>query len=80
MAGAGTGEPISFLCPQERREKRYRDLYHKKHHVIPTGRTKPRRTHSLGQRHGRISYEYRCETCGHVGWSSHYELERLTRR
>lgn len=88
MAGYGTGYPTFFACPQARkiyygtrasrgeavsRTQRERSA----HDVELTGRTKP--TPRNGKGHPRKSwttFEYKC-VCGHVGWSSHKDLERL---
>lgn len=43
-------------------------------HVALTGRT--RLTKHRGQRQSLTSREYKCQDCGHVGWSKHIDLER----
>ena len=40
-----------------------------------TGRTKPNKSRRRGTRASKLSREYKCEDCGHVGWSSHKDLE-----
>lgn len=50
------------------------------HRVTLTGRTKPRRhPRGGGFRSSDVQREYRC-SCGHVGWSSHIDLERMEQR
>lgn len=87
MAGSGTGYPIWFQCAKARRiwygsrrnndEGNERTARERAEHVTElTGRT--RRTPKTGKGHPRKSwttFEYRC-SCGHVGWSSHKNLER----
>lgn len=78
---AGTGQPISFACAIERREKlrvEFGMMLRREHRVIRTGRTRPYRR--IGQGNMRTSttaHEYRC-SCGHVGWSAHVDLPRHT--
>jgi hypothetical protein len=87
MAGYGTGYPIWFQCAKARRiwygprssaaGATRTALERSEHHTELTGRTRP--TPHTGKGHPRKSwttFEYRC-TCGHVGWSSHKNLERL---
>lgn len=77
----GTGYPICFFCA-EARHIYYRDTGRQareraEHVVTLTGRTRP--TKRNGKGHPRKSWttrEYRC-SCGHVGWSSHIDLERM---
>jgi hypothetical protein len=84
----GTGQPYWFMCPTERRARaaawdftakrsRYRG---ERHTVTLTGRTKPNPGHKHGGRTSALSREYRCDVCGHVGWSNHIDLERLEAR
>jgi len=79
---AGTGSPVTFICPVARRNRalwsgvdagRLPDGHDR---VVLTGRTKPSpRQRAVGLRSDSISREYRCE-CGHVGWSNHVDLRR----
>lgn len=78
-ANNGTGQPHFFVCPVERSTRIVRILG--PHRVELTGRTRDesrlRRKHGRGGgRMSRTSREYRCLTCGHVGWSAHVDLER----
>lgn len=87
MAGCGTGYPIFFECSKARRvyygnrsskgEPVTRARQERAAHVVRlTGRTKPT---PHGKGHPRKSWttrEYAC-ACGHVGWSSHVDLERM---
>lgn len=93
MAGYGTGYPSHFACSKAR-EIYYgwrsregsavddgRTSRERRSHVVTlTGRTKP--TKRTGKGHPRKSwttYEYRC-ACGHVGWSSHIDLEKMAEK
>lgn len=84
MAGQGTGQPNWFLCPVNRRANN--DAYYAgrnypvKHRVELTGRTRPNHSRKIGGRTSPVVREYRCLTCGHVGWSNHIELERMEAR
>lgn len=74
---AGTGSPISFVCPKLRRaalaEHRTRVMLDL-HRVERTGRTQPRApAGSLGTRNMLTAFEYRCG-CGHVGWTTHSDI------
>lgn len=69
---AGTGQPITFRCANERREWPKRG----RHSVVRTGRVKKRPYRALGQRMLMEAHEYRCLTCGHVGWSGHVDVLR----
>lgn len=81
---AGTGSPTWFACYQARKIWYFDDVTRtvrerKGHRVTLTGRTKPNPSR---RRNGRVSdllREYRC-SCGHVGWSSHCDLERMEAR
>lgn len=75
----GTGSPIWFHCPVQRRERMWPKPYPEGHEITLTGRTrpfKPSRYHAPGLRSTPLLREYRC-TCGHVGWSNHADLERM---
>lgn len=84
MAGLGTGQPLSFMCSVERRDKwRWRGVPHvlaaRHQPIYRTGRTRSitpgrgRRGESL--RTLAAVHEYRC-ACGHVGWSRHRDVLR----
>jgi len=48
-----------------------------------TGKTRPlyyRRGFSHTARIGKQCVQYRCRTCGHVGWTQHMDGDRLTKR
>lgn len=81
MAGAGTGQPVAFVCPVARRNRDTRTWSLPPGHdrIRLTGRTKPNPGSSVGQRMLTTSSEYRCE-CGHVGWSAHVDLPRRAAR
>lgn len=70
---AGTGYPLWFRCPVQRRERVWPHPYPSGHETVRTGRTKPNRSRKTGASGGRalrVLHEYRC-SCGHVGWTSH---------
>lgn len=67
---SGAGSPIFFRCPVERRLGE-----HVFHDVERTGRVKPYRpSRALGSRSMHERHEYRCRTCGHVGWTNHIDI------
>ena len=79
--------PMYFHCPQWRRDNASypRNIDEQKHHrgltpdhrVRLTGRDRQRRPprHAAPSlRTTFIAREYECETCGHVGWSTHIDL------
>lgn len=47
--------------------------------VVLTGRSKPNTSTRRGHSSNDVSLEYRCQDCGHVGWSTHRDLERKCR-
>lgn len=76
----GTGSPIIFHCPKWRRRWAHtrKAPGSRPHRVELTGRQRPYSPawgNGLGTRSTRISREYRCRDCGHVGWSNHRDLE-----
>ena len=80
MGGFGTGSPIWFHCPKWRARSSFLHLRGPVHEVTLTGRTRAERNkkgHARGPRHGAIAREFRCLTCGHVGWSRHTQLARM---
>jgi hypothetical protein len=74
---AGTGYPLTLRCTRCKvgRPRGGFDLK-------ATGRTKPIPPHKPqgGYRCTNRMIEYKCETCGHVGWSRHSDGERLLKR
>lgn len=90
MAGSGTGVPLWFVCPIERRnlnggvrsyramvESGYEVVERARHTVTRTGRTKPWRPN--GKLHHRMlteHHEYEC-TCGHRGWTRQRDILRF---
>ena len=74
MAGTGTGSPAYFQCPKWRRQ--FHETRGRPHVVELTGREGKPRKYST-PRHGKIPREFRCLTCGHVGWSYHNDLEHM---
>ena len=89
MAGNGTGYPNFFACAKARRiyygsrssrgDDVTRTAEERSAHVVKlTGKTRPAPSPSKGHpRKSKLSRQYEC-SCGHVGWSSHYALERLS--
>lgn len=74
---AGPGSPVFFRCSRCRDSRRFSSKTG--WDVELTGRTRPngaKKGHALGVRSTLISREYRCRDCGHVGWSSHVDLQR----
>jgi hypothetical protein len=91
MAGRGTGSPNYFHCMAWRRENasisaarinQGRARLSPTHTVELTGRTEPYygNKSNLLPRMTRTRREYRCLTCGYVGWSAHKDLERMEAR
>jgi hypothetical protein len=86
MAGFGTGYPNFFECSKARRiyygnrssrgDEVTRTSRERAAHVVTlTGRQRPTKPGKGHPRKSWTTFEYRC-SCGHVGWSSHIELER----
>jgi len=75
---AGAGSPVWFRCWACRSA-----LVRNTHTTVElTGRTRPYRRskyHAAGIRSTPVSREYRC-SCGHVGWSNHFDLELMAKR
>lgn len=70
--GVGAGVPISFSCSKCRRHRNRHqnvELTGRKRERLPEGNWPAQST--LFQR------QYRCLVCGFVGWSNHYDLERM---
>jgi len=73
---AGAGSPVFFRCSA------CRSTLHPRGHgegfnVTLTGRVRPtrhRRYRARGVRSTGVDREYRCNDCGHVGWSNHIDL------
>ena len=83
--GCHAGSPLSFRCKYcrswGRRDRYPRNGYFDR--VVLTGRRRkftPGRGDALGTRSDLVSREYRCEDCGHVGWSNHVDLKRKEKR
>ena len=74
---AGTGSPLNFRCAACRRRETCLDFKSRKGwsgDVELTGNTKKRQRAS--PRHGTVLHQYRCRSCGHVGYSAHNDLAR----
>ena len=79
---SGAGSPIFFRCT---RCKKYSTRTSAKRgmNYEATGNVRPaptRKHHARGIRSANHSYEYRCLDCGHVGWSTHNDVERAHKR
>lgn len=81
----GTGSPIAFQCSACRRSKGFGDRFDRMEgsrrgradRVELTGRMSASKTKLRSYaRQTAISREYRCLDCGHVGWSTHVDLEQ----
>jgi predicted RNA-binding Zn-ribbon protein involved in translation (DUF1610 family) len=83
--GAGTGYPHHFRCQKCRRRystaeyhgERYSEDRGRRNRIMLTGKARPNHSHRMSVRSSRTVRQYRCEDCGHVGWSNHIELQRL---
>ncbi len=79
---AGPGSPSWFMCAACRRRRgsgREHEGIRPPVDVVLTGKTKryPYQYGSaLGVRSSLISRQYECQRCGHVGWSTHKDLQR----
>ncbi len=63
---AGAGSPVFFRCYRERKQ-----LVRQKHVIRLTGRDRPYlppQGSAMGTRSTHTAREYKCSTCGHVGW------------
>ncbi len=80
--------PANFRCAKCRRTygtreyfgERWSDERGRLSRVELTGKTKADRADRSvhrGPRCDTTSRQYRCEDCGHVGWSTHVDLKRL---
>lgn len=72
--------PSLFRCHQCRRTDgawgpKSRKGWHTR--VELTGKTKAKGLGRCSMRTSQASRQYRCLDCGHVGWSTHKELERM---
>lgn len=78
MAGMGTGTPQWFRCWNCRRTDDWRNHDDRGwiNRVKLTGLTRENRNHRRTQRTSGLERQYECMDCGHVGWSSHVDLER----
>jgi ribosomal protein S14 len=87
MAGRGTGWPITFACAKCRK----RWLYYRTgspwryrsdrpgFNYTTTGVVRALTSSQQGNGHNRAAFvrmQYRCDDCGHVGFSRHIEVHR----
>jgi predicted RNA-binding Zn-ribbon protein involved in translation (DUF1610 family) len=71
--GSGTGSPNFFRCTKCRSTLRYSE--ENGYDVTLTGRVRAHHPpRSRGTRNAYVKVEYRCNSCGHVGWSSHIDI------
>ena len=87
---AGTGQPNWFRCYGCRKRHGTNEYFRRDGYldtaklgvltrVVLTGKTRPAPTGRGGIRNSHTVRQYRCLDCGHVGWSRHVDLERVTR-
>jgi hypothetical protein len=69
---AGTGHPITLRCSKCRQQRIDRS---RGYDLTATGRSKSMPTRGVRQMLRKI--EYRCRSCGHVGWTTHSDAERI---
>ena len=79
MPGAnnGTGQPMTFACSKCRKkwpldDRDYGSLPGLKFEA--TGKVRHNANGRGGSRVCHTRYQYRCLTCGHVGWSRHTDM------
>lgn len=73
---SGPGYPLDFRCAKLASLWPRDSLDAQRHQVTLTGKI---RNTTRGRSHPRkslASFQYQC-SCGHLGWSSHADLERL---
>jgi hypothetical protein len=70
----GTGQPNWFRCSKCRSTVRGGHHCGFANDVELTGEQRPHRSKKGGARITHIDRQYRCLSCGHVGWSCHVEL------
>ena len=70
---AGTGQPITLRCSSCRKDD-WRGP-NRGMNLIATGRFKAAVFRAIRQTSRLI--QYRCQDCGHVGWTQHIDAERL---
>ena len=82
-SNAGTGRPINFQCSQCRRKNQpwlplgtQPERHGYWNEVTLTGRERNAKLGNAGIRNSEKEREYKCNHCGHVGWSRHVDLER----
>ena len=80
--GIGTGVPLTFRCAKCKVGRDYQSPrswdQEKGTHYVATGLTKPMpwyRGRSPIRRAKQLT-QYRCLICGHIGWSSHSDMDR----
>lgn len=75
----GTGYPITLRCGRCRRHDSWLVGGNRRgYKLTATGRTKPMPHKGIRQTNRKI--EYRCDECGHVGWTQHIDAEGLLKR
>lgn len=81
---AGPGSPLTFRCNRCRSTTHLRDESSRGLDYVLTGLALPAprsKYHARGVRNGSMCYQYRCNDCGHTGWSSHNDVAtRFERR
>lgn len=80
---SGTGSPVWFMCGACRHARgsaRQHESVAPPVSIVLTGRTRkytPATRSALGARSARVSRQYECQRCWHVGWSNHMDLARM---
>lgn len=80
---SGAGSPAWFMCHScrlARGSKRAHEGVPAPQDVRLTGKTRKHYTGhnvALGERGTKVSRQYECQKCLHVGWSNHADLEQL---
>jgi len=75
-ANNGSGWPLTVRCAKCKRGRDWRRSDTNDTDLVRTGRTKPYKGGNRGVRGLNTFHEYRCLTCGHVGWSRHVDIMR----
>jgi hypothetical protein len=79
---AGTGYPLTLRCAKCKTGRDWRGFDDAGTNLVATGRYRALLSSQIGHGNPRALYyraEYRCEDCGHTGWSRHSTMQRLLR-
>lgn len=75
-ANNGSGWPLTVRCAKCKRGRDWRNSTNDGTDLVRTGRTKPYTGGNRGARGLDTFHEYRCHTCGHIGWNRHVDVAR----